>query len=127
MLGRIKASGVTIMVSTPYMDEASLCDRIALILDGRIIDKGTPAEIVSHYPHRLFAVRGGSMFQVLKILRAQDGVLICSSFGCECHVAVAEGGPDAASLLAALEAAGMHGCQVEAIQPGIEDCFIGLS
>ena len=45
MLKRIKESGVTIMVSTPYMDEASLCDRIALILDGKIIDQGTPQEL----------------------------------------------------------------------------------
>lgn len=127
MLGRIKASGVTMMVSTPYMDEASLCDRIALILNGKIIDKGTPAEIVSRYPDRLFSVQGGNMFRILKELRAQKGVLRCSSFGCECHVAVTDNGPDASTLLSVLEDAGMQGCRVEAIQAGIEDCFIGLS
>ena len=127
MLKRIRESGVTIMVSTPYMDEASLCDRIALILEGKIIDKGTPAEIISHYPHRLFAVRGDNMFRILNILRRQQGVLFCSSFGCECHVATGEDGPDARTLLGALESAGLGGCRVEAISPGIEDCFIGLS
>lgn len=127
MLARIKASGVTIFVSTPYMDEASLCDRIALILDGRIIDKGTPEEIKSRYPHRLFAARGDNMFRILNILRPIEGVILCSSFGCECHVAVAEDGPDASDLLDALEKAGMKGCSVEAVQAGIEDCFIGLS
>lgn len=127
MLGRIKSSGVTIMVSTPYMDEASLCDRIALILGGKIIDQGTPAEIVSRYPHRLFAVRGGNMFRILKELRTHEGISRCSSFGCECHVAVADNGPDASSLLAILEKAGIQGCSVEEIQAGIEDCFIGLS
>lgn len=127
MLARIKDSGVTIFVSTPYMDEAGLCDDIALILDGRIIDKGTPQEIMSRYPHRLYAVKGDNMFRILKTLRPADGVLLCSSFGCECHVAVADDGPDASALLAALEEAGMQGCSVEEIRAGIEDCFIGLS
>ncbi|MBP9997727.1 MAG: ABC transporter ATP-binding protein [Bacteroidales bacterium] len=127
MLGRIKDSGVTIMVSTPYMDEASLCDRIALILAGKIIDKGTPADIISRYPHRLFAIRGGNMFRILKELKVHEGIIRCSSFGCECHVAVTDNGPDASSLLDILEKSGMQGCRVEAIQAGIEDCFIGLS
>lgn len=127
MLRRIRESGVTIFVSTPYMDEASLCDRIALILGGRIIDKGTPEEIRSRYPHPLFAVRGENMFRVLQVLRPLEGVIHCSSFGCECHVAVEGGGPDAAAILAALRAAGLQGCTVEPVRAGIEDCFIGLS
>ncbi len=127
MLSRIRASGVTILVSTPYMDEAALCDNIALILDGRIIDKGTPEEIRSRYPNRLYAVRGGNMFRILNVLRPVDGVVRCSSFGSECHVAVADGGPDGGGLLSVLEASGMDGCQVEEIRAGIEDCFIGLS
>lgn len=127
MLARIKASGVTIFVSTPYMDEAGLCDRIALIHEGKIIDRGTPAEIVSRYPDRLYSVRGDNMFRILNVLRPIDGVLRCSSFGCECHVAVPQDGPDATLLLAALENAGLHGCSVEETEPGIEDCFIRLS
>lgn len=127
MLKRIKESGVTILVSTPYMDEASLCDRIALILNGRIIDRGTPQEIISRYPDRLYAVRGGNMFRILKILRPLDGVLRCSSFGSECHVAMAQEGPDSSVLLNALRDAGLEGATVERINPGIEDCFIRLS
>ncbi|MCQ2157522.1 MAG: ABC transporter ATP-binding protein [Bacteroidales bacterium] len=127
MLARIKASGVTIMVSTPYMDEASLCDRIALILNGKIIDRGTPGEIVSRYPDTLYAVKDENMFRILNVLRQLDGVLGCSSFGCECHVSVSQDGPDGGALGAALEASGLHGCTVERIRPGIEDCFIKLS
>ncbi|MCQ2182419.1 MAG: ABC transporter ATP-binding protein [Bacteroidales bacterium] len=127
MLKRIKESGVTIMVSTPYMDEASLCDRIALILNGKIIDNGTPKEIIARYPDRLYSAKGGNMFEILKVLRAQDGVLRCSSFGCECHVAVGGNGPDSERLAEALEAAGLMGCSVQEIKPGIEDCFIRLS
>ena len=127
MLKRIKESGVTILVSTPYMDEASLCDRIALILNGRIIDRGTPQEIISRYPDRLYTVRGGNMFQILKILRPLDGVLRCSSFGSECHVAMAQDGPDSSFLLDALKDSGMEDSSVELVNPGIEDCFIRLS
>lgn len=127
MLARIKESGVTIMVSTPYMDEARLCDRIGLILGGRIIDKGTPEEIISRYPDRLYAVRGENMFRILATLRPVEGVLRCSSFGCECHLALAEGGPSGEEILSVLSAAGIEGCSIEKIRPGIEDCFIRLS
>lgn len=127
MLSRIKQSGVTIMVSTPYMDEAGLCDRISLILEGRIIDKGTPQEIVSSYPDRLFAVKGENMFRILKVLRPVENVLRCSSFGSECHIAVPQNSIEADDLMRVLESAGMTDCTVREIAPGIEDCFIRLS
>jgi len=127
MLDRIKKSGVTIMVSTPYMDEAGLCDRIALIRDGKIIGSGTPEEIIARYPDRLYAAKGGNMFEILKALRSLSGVSRCSSFGCECHVAVEENGLDGKALSDALVAFGLEGCSVNEIKPGIEDCFIRLS
>lgn len=127
MLKRIKESGVTIMVSTPYMDEVSRCDRIAMILDGKIIGQGTPAEIVARYPDRLYSASGENMFEILGILRHVDGVLNCSSFGSECHVSVAQDGPDETVLAKSLEDAGISGCTVKRISPGIEDCFIRLS
>ena len=127
MLKRIRESGVTVMVSTPYMDEAGLCDRIALMLNGRIIDTGTPSQIVSRYPERLYAASGDNMFGVLHVLRGMEGVTRCSSFGCECHVSVSESGPDEAAMIAELERHSLPGCRVSRIEPGIEDCFIGLS
>ena len=127
MLKRIKESGVTIMVSTPYMDEVSRCDRIAMILDGKIIGQGTPAEIVARYPDRLYSASGENMFEILGILRHVDGVLNCSSFGSECHVSVAQDGPDETVLAKSLEDAGISSCTVKRISPGIEDCFIRLS
>lgn len=127
MLKRIKESGVTIMVSTPYMDEVSRCDRIAMILDGKIIGQGTTAEIVARYPDRLYSASGENMFEILGILRHVDGVLNCSSFGSECHVSVAQDGPDETVLAKSLEDAGISSCTVKRISPGIEDCFIRLS
>ena len=86
MLARIKASGVTVFVSTPYMDEAAMCDRLALIRDGVIIGTGTPEEIISGFPFRLLSVRGRRMYPMLKQLRKTAGVITCFSFGDSHHV-----------------------------------------
>ena len=127
MLKKIRDRGVTIVVSTPYMDEASLCDRIAMILDGSVIGLGCPAEIISRYPNRIYSVSGGNMFQTLGALRGVRGVLDCSSFGSACHVSVTDDGPDETGLAEALRCAGIEGCDVRRMTPGIEDCFIRLS
>ena len=127
MLKKIKDRGVTIVVSTPYMDEASLCDRIAMILDGSVIGLGSPAEIISRFPNRIYSVSGGNMFQTLGALRSVRGVLDCSSFGSSCHVSVTDDGPDETGLAEALRSAGIEGCDVRRMTPGIEDCFIRLS
>lgn len=127
MLKKIKDRGVTIVVSTPYMDEASLCDRIAMILDGSVIGLGSPEEIISRYPNRIYSVSGGNMFQTLGALRGVRGVLDCSSFGSACHVSVTDDGPDETGLAEALRCAGIEGCDVRRMTPGIEDCFIRLS
>ena len=127
MLKKIKDRGVTIVVSTPYMDEASLCDRIAMILDGSVIGLGSPAEIISRFPNRIYSVSGGNMFQTLGALRGVRGVLDCSSFGSACHVSVTDDGLDETGLAEALRCAGIEGCDVRRMTPGIEDCFIRLS
>ncbi|MGN1211693.1 MAG: ABC transporter ATP-binding protein [Candidatus Cryptobacteroides sp.] len=127
MLGRIRESGVTVFVSTPYMDEASLCDRIALIHQGTIIDRGKPDEITGRYPDRLYAVKGGNLFGILKCLRSMKGVVRSHSFGSECHMATAQDGPSAEEVAQVLKEAGFESCTVERINPGIEDCFMRLS
>lgn len=127
MLKKIRDRGVTIVVSTPYMDEASLCDRIAMILDGSVIGLGSPVEIISRYPNRIYSVSGGNMFQTLGALRGVRGVLDCSSFGSACNVSVTDDGPDKIGLAEALRCAGIEGCDVRRMTPGIEDCFIRLS
>src|SRR6202012_1924430 len=73
MLKRLKAEGITILVSTPYMDEARLCDRIALIQKGNILSIDTPAAIVKAFPLELFAVRASKTHQLLKDVRAYPG------------------------------------------------------
>lgn len=127
MLRRIRESGVSILVSTPYMDEAALCDRIAMISEGHIIGGGTPEQIRESYPDKLYAAKGSDIFGMLRVLRATEGVIECNSFGSLCHVSVGETGPDASTLESILKQAGFADSIVEPVEPGIEDCFMRLS
>ena len=74
MLNRLKKSGITIIVATPYMDEASLCDRVALIQDGRIMTISTPAEVTKTYPWKLYSVKTDDIFSLLNDLKQLPGV-----------------------------------------------------
>lgn len=127
MLSRIRESGVSIFVSTPYMDEASLCDRIAMITDGHIIGEGTPDSIRHSYPDMLYAAKGSDIFGILNTLRATQGIKSCNSFGSSCHVSVEKGGLDASSIENILRKAGFADSSVAPIEAGIEDCFMNLS
>ena len=127
MLDRIRLSGVTIFVSTPYMDEASLCDRLALIKEGEIIGTGTPSEIISRYPYRILSIKAGRMYPLLKALRQIDGVLSCFSFGDSHHLAYDPARTGKEALLKTMHAAGFDDCSVREIAPGIEDCFMQLA
>lgn len=126
MLYRIRDNGVTIFVSTPYMDEASMCSRIALIQQGSIIDTGTPEGIVGKYPYTQLAVEGEPIYPMLKYIRTCSGVISCFAFGAEHHVAV-DSTMTAARLEEALAAGGFSGFRVRSIAPGIEDCFMQLA
>ena len=127
MLARIKASGVTVFVSTPYMDEAAMCDRLALIRDGVIIGTGTPEEIISGFPFRLLSVKGRRMYPMLKQLRKTAGVITCFSFGDSHHVTYSPEVTGKDRILAGLAEAGFSDCTAQEISPGIEDCFMWLS
>ena len=127
MLGRIRQSGVTVFVSTPYMDEASLCDRLALIKDGEIIGTGTPSQITSRYPYRILAVKGRNMYPLLKALRQIDGVESCFSFGDCHHLAYRPESTSRETILAEAAGMGFPDCTAKDIAPGIEDCFMQLS
>ncbi len=72
MLKRLQQKGITILVSTPYMDEAALCDRIALIQDGKILEIDTPEAIVKHYPKTIYNVSANNMYQLIKSLKAYE-------------------------------------------------------
>lgn len=127
MLKRLKREQITIMVSTPYMDEATMCDRIGLIQDGRLLAVDTPSAIVQQYPEKLYAVRSGEIPRMLSAVRVYPNTLSCFSFGEELHLSFrddhAEAIPEMKNFLAAQ---GLHPPEVAPITPTIEDCFIRL-
>src|ERR1017187_6194113 len=88
MLKRLKQQGITILVSTSYMDEATKCDRIGLILGGRLLSINTPDEIIKEYPEKLFAVKSDDMYRLLNELRAFDGTLSSYTFGEYHHLSI---------------------------------------
>lgn len=127
MLKRLKAQGITIVVATPYMDEASLCDRIALVQGGKILSIDTPANISAAYPDRLYAIKSDHMSVMIKALNAYDQVLSCYAFGEYAHVAVDKNQEvrevDLSSYLAKQ---GLTEIEVFPIEAEIEDSFIKL-
>ena len=131
LLGRLRDDGLTILVSTPYMDEAGRCDRVALMQGGRVLALDTPAALAAAYPQPLFAVRGHDRLAMLAALRALPHAESVWPFGEVLHFADARRGADvgviAAELTAALAAAGVRDVVVTPIAAGVEDVFMRLA
>jgi ABC-2 type transport system ATP-binding protein len=129
LLAELRAAGLTIVVATPYMDEAARCDRVALIQQGRILAIDRPGAIDSRFPHRLFAVRGRDRHGLLQSLRAFPHVASAFPFGEDIHYADARSGLEdpaiAGEVREWLRSRG-HDADVSAIRPGIEDTFMAL-
>ena len=126
MLKRLRLQhGITIIVSTPYMDEAGQCDRIALMQDGEFLRLDTPSSIVGAYTDTLWAVQADDMHRLLDDLRACPEVLTTFSFGEAFHVTVREEArmQELAAYLAGL---GHRRVEVTPIQATVEDCFMSL-
>lgn len=125
MLKKLKEQGLTIMVSTPYMDEATLCDRIALIQNGKILSVDTPEKIIGEYGEALYMVTGNNMFELLTALRGYDGTNSCFAFGYSLHLTL-QPGVTTDDALQYLKAKGYHDAAIQQTSPTIEDCFIKL-
>ena len=125
MLGRLKARGITILVSTPYMDEASLCDRVALIQDGHILQVGTPAALVAAYSRPLLGVRTSHTLRLIEDLRKFPLTHSAFPFGDSVHLAL-NGEPDEDALLGYLQEKGHLEIDIQPAEPDIEDVFMEL-
>lgn len=123
MLSNLKKQGITILVSTPYMDEASRCDRIALMNEGKILGIDTPENMVKAFDSPLYGVKAKNMFALLEEARKQPGVLNCYPFG-EMHHLVADASFNAEEMKKALR--DVEGFCIEPVVPTIEDMFIKL-
>ena len=127
MLKRLKEQGITILVSTPYMDEASLCERIALIQDGEIMSIDTPDNITKQFPDKLFAIRSDDMSKLLKDLRHDTLIKSSYSFGDSIHITFIDVDELTISELQnKLNQLEHKSIEIEIISPTIEDCFIRL-
>ena len=127
MLKSLKAQGITILVSTPYMDEAGLCDRIALIQNGQFLKIDTPKNIVNQYENKLWAVQSDNMYKLLNDLRANELTSNCFAFGDKHHVSVSNEQLSIKSLKETLDKLGHTNIEIREIEPTIEDCFMQLS
>jgi ABC-type multidrug transport system ATPase subunit len=127
MLKRLKHQGITILVSTPYMDEATLCERIALIQNGKIMSIDTPPNIIKQFPQNLFAIKAKNMSGLLTDLRTIKNISSCNAFGEYHHITFQhEDETSPSRLLAELDAKQHFNAEIKPITPTIEDCFIKL-
>jgi len=127
MLKRLKQQNITIVVSTPYMDEASLCDRIALIQTGKILSIDTPGNIIRSYPESLYKIKSDNMFGLLKDLNNYPNTLSCYTFGEYLHLSlVTDDENTQTALLDHLRNTGHLNIKMSVVTPTIEDCFIKL-
>jgi ABC-type multidrug transport system ATPase subunit len=124
MLKRLKEQGITILVSTPYMDEAKLCDKIALIQSGKILEIDTPAGIINRFSKNLYAVQADDMFRLLSDLRKYPLTESCFAFGDSNHLTLNEKTTE--NLRDYLKQSGYTNFSITKIIPSIEDCFMQL-
>ena len=126
MLATLREKDITILVSTSYMDEARLCERIALIDRGRILDVDSPENLVASLGGSLYNASAKEMYPLLLALRSLPEVKECYTFGATLHVAV-NPGFDPAKVTAEMEARGLTDVRIYPAQGDIEDLFIKLA
>lgn len=124
MLKRLKQQGITIVVSTPYMDEAVLCERIALIQNGKIMSVDTPGNIMAAFPVKLYAIKADNIYKLLTALRNMPEIDSSFAFGEYIHITLKDDNVEA--LRQQVEQQGHTHVDIKLIHPGIEDSFIRL-
>jgi ABC-type multidrug transport system ATPase subunit len=126
LLKGLKDSGITIIVSTPYMDEAQLCDKVALMQKGNILTIDTPENIVHNYDKQVYSIRSKNTYQLLLDLRKYKLALRAFAFGGDVHYTNRSARLDTKELLAYLIKLGHESIEIKPIQPSVEDIFIDL-
>jgi len=127
MLKRLQKKGITILVSTPYMDEAALCDRIALIQDGEILEIDTPEAIVKKFPKTIYNVGADNMYKLIQTLQKYEHLYSVFPFGEFVHYTDKRDSFETADLKLYLENEGLTDISIEVTQPNIEDAFMELA
>lgn len=123
MLYDLKKMGITIIVSTPYMDEASRCDRIALIKNGAFINVDSPANIIDNFDKILIALKADNMRMLLRDVRKCRQIKSAFAFGAEIH-AVIDSDSSIEEISSQLKSLDHKNIEIYRISPAIEDCYI---
>jgi len=124
MLDRYKAMGLTMFVSTPYMDEASRCDQVAFLKTGSILAVDTPGAMKNYFPKPLWSLKSAHRHDLLLALEGMSGIHSAWPFGESVHVALNEGIRMDDIRMSLKTVADLT---IEPIEPGIEDVFMELS
>ncbi len=127
MLKRLQKKGITILVSTPYMDEAALCDRIALLQDGQILEIDTPQNITDRFPTKLYNVKTESTYQLIQDLKSYSHMHSVYPFGEWVHYTDKRMDFNPTELEKYLEEKKHHAIKIKHSEPTIEDAFMELS
>jgi ABC-2 type transport system ATP-binding protein len=126
ILYRLLTQGQTILVSTPYMDEAERCSRVGFLAAGRLLTVGTPNELKAAYPHQVMELRARPAGPAAAVSRQVPGVLDVQTFGEALHLVVEDAAATLAPVRAALEQAGLEVVQIRAVAATMEDVFMAL-
>ena len=126
MLHRLKLQGITILVSTAYMDEAGLCDRVALIQKGVILSVNTPKGIIGEFKKPLWAIKANEMFKLMNTIKEYPSVESCYSFGQYHHVVFKTQENSRQKLENIAKGGNYTNVEILSIEPNIEDCFMAL-
>ncbi|KIA85929.1 ABC transporter ATP-binding protein [Kaistella jeonii] len=127
MLQRLKIQGITMVVATPYMDEAALCDRIALMQEGKILSINTPENISNSYPDFLFEIKAGKTSIVLHALENFDQKKNVYAYGEFVHLSIEKNENfDPSTIIEYLQKEGFENIEINPIKASIEDSFIRL-
>ena len=126
MLKRLQQKGITILVSTPYMDEAALCDRIALIQKGSILKIDTPENIIKKYDKTIYDVQAKNMHQLILDLNSFPSQYSVYAFGDYIHYIDKNGDFNPINLQEYLEKNTHSEIEIRVSKPTIEDVFMDL-
>ncbi|MDE3137885.1 MAG: ABC transporter ATP-binding protein [Acidobacteriota bacterium] len=128
LIHQMAADGVTVFVTTHYMDEAEYCNRLVLIYRGRIVAQGTPAELKrGAMKGKLFLAECDPLGPALELLRKAPGVLDAAVFGNALHLMVGEEETQLQTLRPYLAGQGIRVGRLEPIRPSLEDVFVAVT
>lgn len=126
MLHMLKKEGITIVASTPYMDEALQCDRIALIDKGEILSIDTPVHVAKSFPKPLYGIKAENTYQLLTALQDYPDAYSVQPFGEYIHYTDQKDNLNMVRLKTFLFDKGLRDVQIKPLEPGIEDMFMEL-